>query len=834
MSDIFKRIKSIEADEESVLNALDLDSKKPEKTANNNKSADSKDKSKPLNLTVPVDDDDQPIILNETEKPPAPDMSASHDRSKIRSLGLTPVLPVAAAGVKSSIKQSIASSIKPISGNLPKPPLDLKNSEPAIQKISPAIEKTTKTDKLAPTKVSEPVPQFVTRAPLTDETEEMAAPKFKGIMIAGIIASVIWVLGAIGFTAWGIGGVSAIAAMPSTKLLGLTALLLVPILLFILCAYALRELAKLTLHSQQLSNAAQAMMKPDETVIARSNIMSKAVQAQIEEVNLKVSQALNRMEMLDDMIKSQNSSLTQSTLAAEHTTDTIAATLTTQREALESVAETFETRMSSLSTMLDAHAENLSQSTQTAELKIHEARVSIEGAAEKINAASNVVRQNAVSAAETLSDSQKEITMLGNSVKARSDEMDNVYRKHVTDLTAMIDHLKKEQDEMGVILEERLGKMRDMSLSAKVGAQSLSEASDKGRETVEALADAARLTDTAVRARFAEMENMVKYSTARAESISDTAARQVQNSLSMTRKEIARIEADMMDLMDKLNESQHEQNIPKPVISDLDFTVPKTKRVKLRPLETDFPSLEPRELQDEAVVSPKDSVVPEPVEPESLFRLESVPNPPPMAEAEDMATSIEEDTQLTLEPISETDLIAPDTDSDIKSYDPDIVRTVLQDSTEKSNKENKTRWRWRGLFGAPDKMTETKDLNSASLAPSLKQVNDDDIITALSHMGLSPAAIVDDGCIIEATNTRKARGAKAMSQSVSSRMATPVKHLRDAVITDAAFLSDLKTFTAQFSIKLSPIEGDREAIRTCLESDAGRAFLLCDAALANL
>ena len=39
--------------------------------------------------------------------------------------------------------------------------------------------------------------------------------------------------------------------------------------------------------------------------------------------------------------------------------------------------------------------------------------------------------------------------------------------------------------------------MRDMSLAAKVSAESLTDASEAGRHTVEALATATRLTDTA-------------------------------------------------------------------------------------------------------------------------------------------------------------------------------------------------------------------------------------------------------------------------------------------------------------------------------------------------
>jgi len=43
--------------------------------------------------------------------------------------------------------------------------------------------------------------------------------------------------------------------------------------------------------------------------------------------------------------------------------------------------------------------------------------------------------------------------------------------------------------------------------------------------------------------------------------------------------------------------------------------------------------------------------------------------------------------------------------------------------------------------------------------------------------------------------------------------------------------SKARAYTAQYKIGIDAIEDDREAIRMRLESDAGRAFLLCDAAL---
>ncbi|WP_371398325.1 hypothetical protein [Fretibacter rubidus] len=844
MSDIFKRIKSIEADDSDALDALGLppadDDTAPKSDAAQKPTDENISSAKPLNLTVPVDDAGEPIDLDESDTTTSDSETAPPPR--IRPLGLTPVVPLAS----SKTKNQDDNALKPITAPIPKPPkpdLDSQTKKPT------PVEKAAAPSPTAPQKTEkDTVPAFVTREAVGSIEDIATTPRFGHIMIIGVIAAIIWTLCAIGFTLWGQGGLKGLQAMSALKLAGFATLIIVPMLLFIFCAYALRELSKLAVHSDRLSKAAQAMMSPDETVITRSTIMSKAVQAQIEAVNLKVSSAMTRMELLDDVVKSQSASLSQSTLSAENVTDKIASTLTAQREALDAVANTFESRMAGLSVTLDSHAENLSQSTQTAEQKIQEARVSIEGAAEKINSASDVVRQNAVAAAETLSGSQTEITMLGNAINTRSEEMDAVYRKHVTDLTAMIDHLKKEQDEMGAILEERLTKMRDMSMSAKVGAQSLSDASDSGRATVEALADAARLTDTAVRARFKEMEDMVKYSTARAESISDTAARQVQNSLSTTRKEIARIEADMMDLMDKLGRSQNAQNIVEPSAANntlaqqkeaLGFNTddpPKPRRVTLRPLDSDFPSLEPG-LPAESIEE-QDTTYAAPVEPDTLFRLETMPAPPPVALPDDLDDApIYDDTQLSFEPIEDGDLTPPDADAPLTSFDPDIVRSAIEDNDASSKKESSSKWRWRGLFGAPEKsnasgQSAAKDIvKAAKKAETPHPIKDITIVKALSNMGLSPAAIVDDGCIIEAANIRKSKTADAMSAAVAKRMATPVRHLREAAINDAGFKSDLTRFTNQFRTRLDPISTDREAIRETLESDAGRAFLLCDAAL---
>lgn len=864
MSNIFKRIKSIEPTDDDVLDALVRRSSEP----NDGSSADgtieqsaaqSVDdiKNKPLNLTVPIDDDDDLGVTYLNDDTAAKDEEPKPSTPpKIRPLGLTPVA-------------STDKIEKPTAPKKPKLDKPKAVAKPIVRPVKLEEKSTT---------ASDAVPAFVTRTAPAQLTPPQA-PKFRAIWIIGAVAALVWIAVA---TALAISQFSASGALSSLsiwQMAGLAVFTLIPALFIISAAYALRQLAKLSVQSDTLARVSDAMMQPDETVVTRTAIMSRSVRTEIDAVNQKISAALDRMNVLDDVVKSQTTALSQSTLAAENTTETIATTLTAQRDALGTVADSFERRMESLSTVLDAHSENLTASTQRAEQKIQEARLSIEDAAEKINAASDVVRGNAMSAAETLSGSHTEITMLGNAVKTRSDEMDVLYRKHLSDLSAMIDHLSKEQEEMGASLEARLETMRDMSLSAKLGAQSLSEASEKGRETVEALADAARLTDTAVRARFSEMEDMVKYSTARAESISETAARQVQNSLSTTRKDIARIEADMMDMIAKLDATAAERKLDRPSIADVPLSLSsrdmsandkneieasgtqstaKPRRIKLRPLDSDFPSIEPAVMTDDVATQTVDSpedIAPPPVAPETLFRLDDVPtvdsDGPEIDESEpvNLTTNAVEPAQLTLEPLpleplaleplDPSDLTAPDPDTALVNYDPDVVRRAAPDGDNESVKPKSKGLsaRLKGLFGASAEPVAAPPLASASSpapTPTARAtVDPDDIIASLTGLGLTPSVIVDDGCIIEAANLRKSKTSRAMAQAMAERLKDPVAHLRRALAQDPALKSDLTHFANDMASELSAIETDREAIRVRLESENGRAYLLTVAALVS-
>ena len=784
MSDIFKKITSIEPVDDDALDALKITSSdaKPQQSL-----------LRPLPEDMPDDDDPVPEFI--TRRNEANDVAP-------QSKSAQPVLE----------------------------PIESERVVPESTAADTAASKTTKSE----SSLTAPI-----TAPLAMKVQDKLAPSTGWMTWVGIAAVLIW-LGASFAYVYGFFDLGRKwTDLTPMQTAGIVLAVLLPAILIGLLFYALRQLSKLSAQADTLSYAALALTRPDDRVIGKTAIMSKAIKAEIDSVDARIDQALARMSDLENVIKEQTQELTQATAATTLSADEIVSRLSTQRLALESVAGTFDNRMVMLSSALDEQSSKLEASTQLAEHKIQEARVSIDGAAEKINAASDVVKGNTVEAASTLTKSHEEIENLAEMIRARSAELDEVYRKHAKDLTSMIGQLRDEQQDMSISLEERLEKMRDMSLSARVSAESLTEASQAGKVTVEALAEATRLTDTAVKQRFAEMENMVKFSGEKADSISDRAARRVQDSLTQTRKEIARIENDMVALQNRLNSPQSAQSLP---LNEPEQPKPKKRpRIKLKPLEEDFPPVEPPRFAAEPAEPTPLTLRPTPVS-DAVFEPAPV-TPQAIPRSDESALELLEELTLEVEPLDLTADMAPiDPNADITAFTPETTLPENQDTLrpsapsidddivsfgKKKNKE-KSGWRWRDMLGGLERPDE---IPPATKAQPMREISDQRMMASLANLGLTPGAVVDDGCIIEAANMRKTKGAIAMSQAVARRMGDPVRHLHRSMEENPALKTDARAYVAQFQARMSAIENDREAIRTRLESDAGRAFLLCDAAL---
>ena len=610
----------------------------------------------------------------------------------------------------------------------------------------------------------------------------------------------------------------------SMQWFGIAGLVLTPLALILITYSALRRLSYFSKQARYLEAAAERLSDPDYLIAQKSDTLASHIAIQIDAINAKLNEAVGRISSLDDVLTTQTQSITATNAAASESANSIGQALEKQKDALQLISTSFDQNMDALSSMITAHSADLADATRAAEQKIKEARISVEGATSKINNASDVVRTNTVQAASTLGESHEQIKKLGDIIKQRSDELDDVYRKHTNDLTAMIEHLRDEQQNLGANMEDTLVKMRDLSLSAQSSAESLSDASAAGKETIQALAQSASLADNAVKMRFSEMEEMVRNSTEHAQNIGSMASRRVQDSLEQTRKEIARIESDMTGLQSKLSQSarntgldlvpEERRAVDRPISS-------KRTKLQLQPIvEEDQDDEEPRDKVD---LTEHNAIVETGIDPDDL--------PDDNADLEpETVTSVEEDPfELEIAVPDADDLMAPPVEVG------SILDAIRPVDAYDNGKKPKSGFSFRKLFGRQssdeDASLSIANPNDQQDAQSGSSESEPAISDVLAGLGLSPNVVVDDGCVIEAANVRATQGHEAMSRCVIDRLRSPVKHFATSMATNAELSQHAIVFATWFDRKIEKWAGDREAIRSSLETEHGRAYLLCDAAL---
>ena len=134
-----------------------------------------------------------------------------------------------------------------------------------------------------------------------------------------------------------------------------------------------------------------------------------------------------------------------------------------------------------------------------------------------------------------------------------------------------------------------------------------------------------------------------------------------------------------------------------------------------------------------------------------------------------------------------------------------------------------------GTLERPDSRTALKQLNpdtNIQTAPKLEI----DGVALLTALQLSPAAIVDEGTIIDATQARMHKGEPGLTTVVTEKLPEAVAHLKENIETDTVLKANLRSFTNDYSEVIGNTPPTAAALRSALGSPKGRAYLLCAAA----
>lgn len=681
---------------------------------------------------------------------------------------------------------------------------------------------------------------------MTSETPDIYADDrgFGFVTIAAWVCALLWIIGTL-LMAWSWAPSGGFSGLPSPMLIAIAALAIIPAVLFLLLGMMAKWVLAAAARTSALIEASNALTRPDDAVQGKVTTLAQGIRSQIIGVDSELKAAMDRLAGMENVLRGHTDALAGSHLASTRQTGEIAQRLSEEREGLKAISSSFDERMGALSRLLTEHSDRLAHATQVAEQKIQEARVSVEGAAAKINASSEIVRDNALAATDSLSAGETKIAALGDAIQTQADALDAINARHAADMADLVSRLEDEQARMRETMDARLESMRDMSLSAKLSADSLNDAGEAGKRTIEALAGAASLADNAVRERFKEMEDMVSFSEEKADSITGRASQRVRDSLSLTRLEISRIEDDMRDLEQRLTQRNDDFERRETAVDVTPKPAWRKSLLRFRPADTEEAPAAKAQTEDapEALklTAPEPEIKPAP-KPEDTAALEipRVSDNAPTAPAAKAVQISEPAPDITPDLIPEpiTDFI-PDETLQIETPPADHVLPIdLPDTPSLSAsridppqlraRKEKSGWSLRSLFGGQSQ-TETPQPVEDDFADWPAQCKD--MVASLTDLGLAPGAVVEAGTIIEAVNMRASQGSDAMRKTVALRLGEPVRHLQSVFSDNPQIRSRAQSFATRYYQVIAAQNDDREGIRKQLETDAGRAFLLCDAAL---
>ncbi len=625
-------------------------------------------------------------------------------------------------------------------------------------------------------KSPEKVPEFVTREavrPLSTPPSilDEAPPSSKAAGWVIICLGMVYVIGAGLY--FGLPLIGEPASLFTVA--GLVLLLSLPLILLFLLWRALRHLSAVSQQNAQLSKAAEILVSPDREVLQRSETLASGIQEQISKVNSSLSDTVEALKGVQIAVTRESQALDAAGLVLSNRSDDVGRNLTLQRQALESMSGTFDTRMTTLSSQIVESGQVLEGICTAAETKIM-------SAGDALGKVSGVLDETATSSAERIA--EKVATLEETNLKLT---------ETAETFTAKIGNSTETLLETDKYFAEYSDKFQELNAETQSQLSDLQATIGHGYQMLDNLKSSSELRRADIASYYEGLSNQLKQSEDDTLAAQGQTARMVETNLAQMRRDFSRMETNLQSLQIKLNRLREASDTKEEVEV-------KPARLNLTPLDSDFPPVEPPRFTQKS--KPK-------VQPETPLNL-----------GMDMEIETPEDPLLNFEP----DVIRRPGETEVKSKGRGFGR--------RNEKDEKSAWRWRDMLGTLERPDNGGTVSQPpgtfeAQSTSARKIDGVALLTALQ---LSPAAIVDEGTVVDATQARINRGEPGLTATVAEKLPEAVAHLKANLEKDAELKTDLRAFTANFSKTIGNTPPTAPALRAAFGSPDGRAYLLCAAA----
>lgn len=784
MSDISKKIFSIEPEPDE--DPIALVPEAPEAKVNAKAVKDTKDED--------VSDTDEPPLLRAVVDIPAPlnrpifelvdTIDGEEDETPQRAAG--PALNDTDNTVDATISETLAS--------------DAAQKETLSSQADP-IETIIKPLSDVPERQSLKLPPapFPVAPQMSPGRPAYIAPAAPASARLGWVGPVLTLLTGLAISALVYAYVSEAGTISAIGLAGLVMAIIVPMVSVIALWATLRALAANRAETIRLAEVADRLTRADEAVTSDIARMSSAIKRELAQVDSRLAQSRDELDTLVALITRQSTEMNGMTQRLTDRSKTIAKTVTDQRDAFAGLSTDFETRMTALTHGINSQREALNASGDAAAKRVGEASKALDHATKLTTDHGDAIATAATAANASITQAEAHLGSLSERIKLQAEELDTFYERRTKQLSDLSERLSDDKGLAETALYSQAEKLGAVDAQLEITESRLTDLLDHAGDVQ------AQLT-----ARLSDIDSTLSDADQRSRAFTADIADRVSDSVAQTRREISIMEGELRALQSRMDGAK---SADLPLVSSSKI-VPAPTRVHLKPLDTDFPSLDHDDLS-----TPKEE------DKETL----------------DLIEAIDDDHFNTASRATpEADLVRRPGDDAATS------RVFGRGKVEKSDKN----WRWRDMLGSIDPITDQESTPSnvpppkpapaierpgrgvPLRAPSARvpQPEGSDVVARLCEVKLAPSAVVDNGTISEAEAARHNGGEIAQSEAVFARLNAPVIHLRGVLSADLEFRLRAEGFRRSYNSYLSDM-ADPSRLRSELASANGRAYLLCAAAL---
>ena len=191
-----------------------------------------------------------------------------------------------------------------------------------------------------------------------------------------------------------------------------------PAIAFTLLGYAGREMARFAATSRRLEFATLQLVAPVDTAKAEAATLTDAISRQIDLLNRAAEGSLARLAAMEEVLRHHADSVQAASTDARKEVDILIENLSRERVAIGDLADGLRSAASGVSDTIDQQAQLIDQASEAAATQAEESRAILEKSADKLAAAGGATQQAgervAVAIGEQLRDLESLVTTLDN------------------------------------------------------------------------------------------------------------------------------------------------------------------------------------------------------------------------------------------------------------------------------------------------------------------------------------------------------------------------------------------------------------------------------------